>query len=1629
MAASLAFENEDVAELLIGYLEPRDIARLGATSRMLHESCRRDTRWEKVYRETFRAPPLRSPCDGALSVFQLFARRALRRAYKGTPAVTELTLELPQQSPPPLLPPPEAQHPDAAAVAPSSRRHHTRSRGESADFLSTLAAPEQRAAAEASEAGVGAMRFVHTVARGGSRVALGATDQGHLAAWALPPRGGGRNPLPQPPAAQADAFANAVGAKARRDAKRKYSGKGARGQESKLVYFKIAAAAATAGPGAAALAVPGSAPGSARKATAAAADADDGFDVWTAAEAVSPRARAAGGLAARSWSKSSADDDNHDGNAGGLSAGPGRSGSAGAAVLLSTDSDSDVGAEGGGLGVGAGALSLDAWEATVRHDDDTRSDTSGGAALSSSSRASGPGKGGKGKAGGSRKGSDAGDAPRGRDLWPAADRARLEEKQAKAKLKAEAAESKAAAEREREAAAKAAVRAQARDRANSNGGTEADGGAAGRVDRPTTPPAPTSKVAAPPSPSAARRSPGGEGAGSRSPSSPGTAPWLKAAGGAGGGVGALPSAEELTAALLLGMTRQEGGRDGGFGGGGSGGGGGDGGGGGGGGGEGGIALTLPPNGRGVAADRVEVEEEEEEDVGDDDESEDDDGEDVAEDQGGGKRDGASAFHRVRPTATSGRRGPSSGPGGVLDDEEEEEQGYAAAVGGGKPTSLRRKLERRQEAKERRAEREAIKLAKRRGNGSPSSAKWVPPAPTAAAVPPPLAPGSPPGSPPQAAASLRSPAHFPTGSSPPLTGAARSKSSMPPLSPPLLALTGLRSAPADISREASGGPGPSPPLVVQAVPRLGSGGGNGMSRGGSGRTSPSERRTGEHGPPSASAPASGAASPTSTGPATSSDARPTGTRLRSDVWCPVQWVAHEPPIARRWTAAAAVPAPVPASLSSAAAGDGGGGDRGAPTGGAAAEEARVDVSFTGLPKPLGSGAALTYHALLAFGDGSLGVLAPQSASVKPHDVVLVAASGGPRTFEIDGSLYLLAPRPRNTALHWRTRGMVWLERPVGEERERVAAAAVCKGRHFVVPRGDGTPGPALLPASPAMTISSSSASSASSASSSSSASSAPSAFVVASAVEPDVVFAAFGRVVGVWLYSDHAVRDLLPAKAGDEGVGVASSSSWSAAAASREGSSAAAAADRPGSPDGGVRVPRSTSGGGGGGLSSKKVQRRLLLEGEGGSSASAPTAASAEAGGAGGGHQTLQPPLASPTGEDLDLVAVPFATFRVHSSLVTCVACWRRRRPGIAPWYWSAAGVAQLEVGPVAAVSGDAGGEVVLWHVVPPPTGEAPSGASPPAPPPTTRIATLQLGKKGSREGVTCVSLDSSFIAAGGSEGTVAIWRRRFARGAPATSPSAAGDESGPPPADVELVPELIVREHRAHTIVRIVHTPGGRTQVAAVLSGGGEGDVRLWPVGGAPPQMAAGAAAATGAAAGPAAAQLQSSSSSSSSSSAAAVRECRVLRGHASRITGLHLDNTVALSTSLDGALKVWDLQAPHLGRLLHSSRLPGGREASSLHAAGTDIVVGSVDGRAFLFSFGRDAAAAGAGGGAAGGGGGGPGAGAGAGGTATGSGGGSQGQRLRELRALVGAVDELGLGEVLEEYSPLDLQRAYDGR
>lgn len=1650
-------------------MQAPDVAQLGAACKALRATCCGDeVRWRTYYERVFKRQMPRGPLDERLTAFQLYSRKMRRAAYKNEPHMLELCL-----CPPAALAPVSAtaQSSDAPAgmvggptstlpaggASPSSPsgRHRSRSRGESIDALR----PEEVAAAAAPLTGIGAMRYVHVTRQ---RVAIAATDQGHLAAWAFQPRArpaaGGLAGPPQAPSMQADAFAHAVGAKARRDAKLKY----AKTHESRLVYFKIQSTAAKRmegfdiwggedgvmegseyGPGSCS-APPsrGDEPSSATSSsstragwretsagiTSGAADRSGRATVVDDIAHLPPGAPRSPGLPAvvaadlgsvdslRSTvsSRTASYGAPHGEHAAAVSSsGFGRAAESRADAesvpsgrLTDTDTGSCSDTSGSARnGRDEGDWPFDDWDslerdragsttgiggrrARVSHsrvrkgDGDSRTDGSGDqttAAAPAGSGVDGAEYAAAGAGSGPRARRPSGDKPKGREKWSAENVAKHEARMAKR-------------------AAKEAERKRERDVKARGGGSAAPGS-------PVLQHAGSSGEVGCEGPPRSRSASGGRGSPRAAAYAALTPPLLPAP----GGMEAVPPADLLAEALISaarGASLDDA-----------------------------IDLTFDVSG-------------------------------MLPGDGDRPRDQSSVAVVAACTAAGGAAATedeeqSSEAPCVSSDDNADEPLLPTCVGdvgddveAGKPTSLVRrgtKAERRVADREKRASREAAKLAKRqvkygRGVGSPAAPdtsgvtvtslslsatfdadrsapsarasthrsgatgasttspiveaqRQLPATPSlttssAAAVVPvgagsgakapgtrgaaspraPAAPDSPAGrlaggrgAPPartsaedrttQAAATAvasQSKSSSPPGvpprniganGSPTLTSAMRRGTSPPISSPVLAALAGPASRLSQAPSGAAGG-GLSPPTrrsnaaSPEAMPALSLGGA---------ATDPPQARSGSSSPahPGAGAGAGAVVAP---GLRALSSNRPRGSKLRADIWFAHQWVRSEPPVVQQWREAAL------------------------------RAEAQTFYFGSGLPHSVGSGHALSYHAVVAFQDGSIGVLTPLSVSPRRGDVVVLSGTGAPvagaaavalaaeaarsrqqhpapqqpqkspmlhkEPVVIDAAY--LAPAPRMaravgggggasgvaaytgpTPPSWPQCRMTWLDRPLGEDKDRAAAAAVVRGRPFIrtVPAAPSTPATGTD-------------------------------VVVLSDVEPDIVCVAFGRVVGVWHFHG--------ASAGPHG---------------RESSAAAA-----GVTEGSLASPVKSS------------------QGDGPSSADARRGAR---------KRDVDTPAAdgipvSSGGVALPAVSQglrPAVVFRGHMNVVTCVACCRRSPV-------DAAEKPAIPFEEVTAVSGDAGGDIVLWDAAT-----------------ATKLHAFSLARtRGTREGVACVVMDDNLIVAGGSEGTVAIWRRRTAGG---------GHGCGP-----ELVPELLVREPRAHTIVRAIFTPRlPACGVAGVLTGGGEGDVRLWPLPklgsgpaslqpasgsepgaglrGAPPLVAAlsvaggspplhplpmpQAASAAGTRLGialpphaPAAgangegasralppahsapatscvdapaplllpAALTATSpilpallpTAAATAATASAATCKVMRGHSARITALYMDNFKILSASLDGCIKVWDLQEPHVGRCLQTVRLPS--EASSMSCAGDIVSVGTVDGRVIVLAFGESAAA-----------------------------------------------------------------------
>ena len=467
--------------------------------------------------------------------------------------------------------------------------------------------------------------------------------------------------------------------------------------------------------------------------------------------------------------------------------------------------------------------------------------------------------------------------------------------------------------------------------------------------------------------------------------------------------------------------------------------------------------------------------------------------------------------------------------------------------------------------------------------------------------------------------------------------------------------------------------------------------------------------------------------------------------------------------------------------------------------------------------------------------------------------------------------------------------------------------------------------------------------------------------LSSGLEPDYIFAAFGRAVGAWECRGAPVHGV--AADGGEDAG-----------------SAAVAVD-----EAVFSSPRGSH------VSSKKALRRKQTK--------ASPIATAEA--ATPNHVSDAPSLK------------PSFVSRLHAHVVTSLACHRSCAPSPLPGYPLPPLVPGVRSGAfsglplrdaadvITLVSGDVTGEIILWRGCGPDAGAARIatlslsgltggvGVGGSTAPITRRSAFSPLASAGGgsgssltggagvggsgaaaaggggtvpsrTEGVACLALSASHIVAGGSEGTVCIWRRRFA--APHGCDLTQEPLLSPLPSSattlsianalplVEGPPELLHREPRVHSIVRAIFLPGGSSSAPAAaavhpplsltapphatcLTGGSEGDVRLWTL---PPPHSAAAASPT----------------------PPRVLESRVLRSHTGRITGLGADMSKVVTASLDGSVKVWDVHSGG-GAPLHTLRFPphphGGSPSgvSSLSVVGDALVAGLVDGRVFFVELG----------------------------------------------------------------------------
>ena len=739
-------------------------------------------------------------------------------------------------------------------------------------------------------------------------------------------------------------------------------------------------------------------------------------------------------------------------------------------------------------------------------------------------------------------------------------------------------------------------------------------------------------------------------------------------------------------------------------------------------------------------------------------------------------------------------------------------------------------------------------------------------------------------------------------------------------------------------------------------------------------------------------------------ALSLSSKPHGSRLRDDIWFGAQWVRYG------FSSVSTTPYQSSSGASSS--------------------------TSTSTTHSSSSSATTTYHAVVVFADGSLGVTAPQSTTTakrlstkhQQHDrsstgggsfsqpsqpraspslekppnlssgatapVSVISGGGGasgPMQPDNSSPLFLSSSLKSRGASNsssgggaaepaaWPIGRMTWLERPRGEEKEYVAAVAVCPAASSCSSGGSG------------MGVQSDN-------------------FQHVGGRRQqlpieDVVFAAFGRVVAVWILNPNALsRSAAPPL-------------WSSSSPAADVAAAAASAAR----GDGIEQSMSAALPPPSRISSTSVAASAVAEGVPASSSSYTS------GGArgvsninlGSSCHPQQQLAATNTADDLDTRVAVHDVIRVHSQLVTCLAVHRggaratdsSGRADSGASAHAAATTSSTTCSPlldIAVVSGDAGGEIVLW-----------------VPETMSKIAllTLVLKSRGgtSREGVTCVALNDALIIAGGSEGTIAIWRRRFAASPGVSSSSLLTSATAAAAVfPAEIAPELLHREFKVHSIVRCLLLPKrDECALEGALSGGGEGDVRLWThaassSGGAsslasassgsgamtvkapaestaassssgagtltadPSSSAAvsAAAAATtgnvvttaslaaprsipssssggGGAAVPLASSIPgySGSAAAPSPSAAALLPssgvvCKVLKGHSARVTGLHIDNCKIVTCSLDGSIKIWDVSEPSVGRLLQTLRVPS--EASSLSVRGQRVLVGTVSGRAY---------------------------------------------------------------------------------
>jgi hypothetical protein len=1225
------FENESKLPLSLSFslfYQPEDVAQLGATCRLLNESCRLDRTWLKFFERSFGCSPRRTNVDHRLSVFQLFARKRQRRLFKrGGPTIQELTFQIGTSS---TIQAPVVVSNSISPSAPLHGEHRTRSRGGSTDLSILIPAPQQQAAAAASEAGVGAVRFVLVTRH---KIAIAATDQGHVFGAFLQPsphisysHHGTSSSITTKRVVssanvQTDAFAHSIGAKARRDAKRKYAGRGS-SQESSLVYFKINASRQ----GKQSLSS-GNSTGLGVINHGLSGDdiIDDSLDFWDRLPTSPHQSKSQNSARTMSLKINQApplvfEDSLGDSSDGGSEkCVPSSRGD----LVSSQSVDSQDGSVKGVEDQNPLVDELIAWESGLKDPQHSKKDVYKWKSSSNRSRQgsinveedenlsdsyitkfsnTGRSSGGKGAYGNDR--------PRGKDLWSAADRAKLDEKQNKKNKKA--AEKQAALEAE--ATSKLATLAQSQLVASNLPITISTSASV----IPSIIPSLSNRNNVSPSAFSSKKAQKVSTDGSPSGSPFASSFSLQDNHNSYIQDGDVPTADFLASALLQGVsastsTTEQGisGRKNSFQK------------------QGSVSPSASsPAGSpslraskdqkntvlfpsladelslGVPPFRIETSDEKTESF---------------------LMEKTTSIEKVlirKPSlsiAVARMEGSlvrdfvlDSGIGHSNDGEESED----ASDGGGKPTSLKRKLEKKLKAKEKRAERierEAARVQARNGSrfavmrtASQGTAPMsTPPSPSANS---PLSSGS------------NSPSNHVSSSPIPFSLAAGSSASSRP---------------------------PSPPNT----------------------------------PPAHSSSSS------------TSSVRPRGSQLRSDMWIACQWVRHETPIMRRWIKSAAQGNNSSHGLQSSSSTD-------------------TNLSTVAPPRPIGSGESITYHNVVAFADGTLGVLAPSSISKHPHDTVLVGSTSG----HIDGGGSKIAPQGPQVAVaqhliqqskssknagvvsKWLQRGVTWLERPPGEERERVAAVCVCKGRHFDFESGQQ---------SISMTGD----------------------VELISDIENDMIFAAFGRVVGCWLYGT-------PHGKGFDSNDLSADKRQAPKYEPREGAVSPSVSSPTVSSSTSISVTdRKTKYG-------RKGKHSIdcdTLEGNTGIM-DGTTAELLPTGFLNVSTSSAIPSSSSTTSNsipailDADRTLEPFGILRVHSHLVTSLSCWRKRlsaTPFAAQIYYGGDQVCiptPRYPSLVAVVSGDAGGDIVLWHVAEPGSISSDAATSP-----LSKVAVMQLKEEEEEE--------------------------------------------------------------------------------------------------------------------------------------------------------------------------------------------------------------------------------------------------------------------------------------------------------